>query len=43
MGQTMDTQELDQRRAAARRMAWKLAAVAIVIFVLFFLSGVVGR
>jgi len=32
-----------KRRAAARKTAWKLAVVALVIFGMFLLSGVVGR
>ena len=39
----MDEQDLAQRRAAARRTAWILAAVAFGIFVLFFMTGVTGR
>jgi hypothetical protein len=35
--------ELEQRRAAARRTAWILGAIAIVIFVTFIMSGILGR
>jgi hypothetical protein len=35
--------ELRERRAAARRTAWILAAVVLVIFTTFFLTGVMGR
>jgi hypothetical protein len=35
--------DLQQRRAAARRTAWILGAIVIVIFVSFILSGVLGR
>jgi hypothetical protein len=35
--------ELARRRAAARKTAWKLAVVALVIFGMFILSGVLGR
>jgi hypothetical protein len=40
---TMDDKELSQRRAAARRTAWKLAFVAFVIFAAFLATGIVGR
>jgi len=39
----MDDRELKQRRAAARRTAWVLGAVAIAIFTLFIMSGILGR
>jgi hypothetical protein len=39
----MDNKELNQRRAAARRTAWKLAFVAFLIFAAFFATGIVGR
>jgi hypothetical protein len=35
--------ELVQRRAAARRTAWRLAVVAGLIFLVFFMTGVIGR
>lgn len=35
--------EIDERRRAARRTAWKLAIVALIIFGLFVLRGVIGR
>jgi hypothetical protein len=35
--------ELRERRSAARRTAWILFAVVLVIFTTFFLTGVVGR
>ncbi|HSM68081.1 MAG TPA: hypothetical protein VK830_00075 [Xanthomonadales bacterium] len=38
-----DRYEIEQRRRAARRTAWKLAIVALVIFGLFLMSGVIGR
>jgi hypothetical protein len=34
---------LEQRRAAARRTAWILGAIVVVIFVSFIMSGVLGR
>ncbi len=42
-GTGLGQDELRQRRAAARRTAWILAAVALAIFTAFFISGVVGR
>jgi len=38
-----DSRELEQRRAAAYRTAWILAAVAFAIFAAFIASGVMGR
>lgn len=38
-----DSRDLEQRRAAARRTAWILAAVAFVIFAVFIASGVSGH
>lgn len=38
-----DRHEIKQRRRAARRTAWKLAIVALIIFGLFLMSGVIGR
>jgi hypothetical protein len=38
-----DRHEIEQRRRAARRTAWKLAIVALIIFGLFVLRGVIGR
>jgi hypothetical protein len=35
--------ELRERRSAARRTAWILFAVVLVIFVTFFLTGIMGR
>lgn len=35
--------ELARRRAAARKTAWALAAVALVIFAAFVISGITGR
>ena len=39
----MQGEELARRRAAARKTALKLAGVALVIFTLFLLSGILGR
>ena len=39
----MNDKELAQKRAAARRTAWKLAFVALVIFAAFIATGIVGR
>jgi hypothetical protein len=35
--------DLPRRRAAARRTAWILAAIAVAIFGAFVLSGILGR
>ncbi len=43
MNTHMDSNELKQRRANARRTAWKLALVALLIFGVFILTGVIGR
>ena len=40
---TSNRDDLAQRRAAARRTAWRLAIVVAIIFTVFFLTGVVGR
>ena len=43
----MNPQQLDldsnARRAAVRRTAWTVGLIAIVIYVAFLLSGVIGR
>jgi hypothetical protein len=38
-----DKQQIMQRRKNAVRTAWLMTAVATIIFVLFILSGVLGR
>jgi hypothetical protein len=38
-----DRHDIDERRRAARRTAWWLAIVALIIFSMFLLSGVIGR
>lgn len=38
-----DHDELKQRRAAARRTAWILGLVALLIFSIFMLTGITGR
>lgn len=38
-----DQNEIDQRRKAARKTAWKLAIVAFVVFAVFMYTGIVGR
>ena len=43
MGLVMDEYEIKQRRAAARRTAWILAAIAAAIFIAFLVTGVTGR
>jgi hypothetical protein len=43
MRDMMDKQDIEQRRRAARRTAWKLAIVALVIFGVFFMTGITGR
>jgi hypothetical protein len=35
--------EIQQRRLGAVRTAWVLAVVALLIFVMFILSGVMGN
>lgn len=37
------TPPTDLQRAAARRTARTIAVVALVVYVAFFLSGVIGR
>jgi hypothetical protein len=39
----MDNNEIAQRRRAARKTAWKLAIVALVIFGMFLMTGIIGR
>ena len=39
----MDSADLEQRRKKARRTAWKLALVAMLFFVGFLLTGILGR
>jgi predicted nucleic acid-binding Zn ribbon protein len=34
--------EIQQRRSRAVRTAWAMAVVAVLIFVMFILSGVMG-
>lgn len=43
MTSQFDEHEIDQRRRAARKTAWKLAIVAFVIFAAFLFTGIVGR
>lgn len=46
MGNTdivMDSNDIEQRRRAARRTAWILAIVALIIFGAFLYTGVSGR
>jgi hypothetical protein len=38
-----EEQQIVQRRKNAVRTAWLMAAVAVIIFVLFILSGVLGH
>ena len=38
MNQKLASFDINQRRVAVRRTAWIMAAVAIAIFVLFFLK-----
>jgi len=42
MSTPMSPDSIEQRRAAARRTAWILAAVAFAIFVAFLLRGVLA-
>jgi hypothetical protein len=37
-GQNASLHDLDQRRAGIRRTAWAVAAVALTVFVLFFVK-----
>ena len=39
----MSDTDLQQRRSAARRTAWLLAAIVVLIFTAFILSGVLGK
>ena len=39
----MTTEQAEARRRSVRRTAWTVAAVAVVVYVLFILSGVLGR
>lgn len=43
MATLMDSNELKQRRAKARRTAILLAITAAAIFAIFILTGVLGR
>ncbi|RPE75960.1 hypothetical protein EDC50_2861 [Vulcaniibacterium tengchongense] len=43
MSQRPDNAEIAARRKAARRTALWIAGVAVLIYVMFILSGVVGR
>ena len=36
-------EQADARRKSVRRTAWTVAAVAVAVYVLFILSGVLGR
>ena len=38
-----DSKELQRQRTRAVRTAWALAALAVVIFVVFILSGVMSQ
>lgn len=38
-----EKQDLARRRRNARRTAWVLFAIVLMIFATFFLSGVLGR
>ena len=40
--QHIPANDLDRRRAAARRTAWIVAGVALVVFVLFFVQTFLG-
>ena len=39
----MTPEQADARRKNVRRTAWTVAAVAVSVYVLFILSGVLGR
>ena len=39
----ISAEELQRRRANARRTAWVLGGIVAVIFTTFFLTGVIGR
>jgi hypothetical protein len=39
----IDKHDIDQRRKAARKTAWKLAIVAFIFFAAFLYMGIVGR
>lgn len=39
----MKESHLQQQRAAARRTAWLLGAIAVAVFTAFILSGVLGK
>ena len=38
----VDARELDARRAAAKRTAWIVAGVVLLIYGLFWLGGILG-
>ena len=40
--QQIPANDLDRRRAAARRTAWIVAGVALTVFVLFFVQTFLG-
>jgi hypothetical protein len=39
----MQDDDLLRKRAAARRTAWVLGAVALAIFAAFIMTGIIGR
>ena len=43
MDSQFDQKEIESRRLAARKTAWKLAIVAFIIFAAFMYTGISGR